>query len=319
VFADEAARARLNAIVHPLVRAEEAGEAEAAAHSGVAALVTDAALLVEAGVHLRFDRLVVVHCRPDLQLRRLMERDGLAEGAARRRIAAQMPADEKRAFAHFEVDTSGSLDDTDAQADALAGGLLALAERPRGPRPEHERAVRCLAGASRQGPRGLSPRGFLRHVLDRGELEMESLGSILRPPAIQPWYRALGATLEDVPPAALMEPLALWATARGRDDDALLAAAASVARLTHGPGSAAAGACFRALVVRHALAGGASPIGAERRDAWLARAERWGGGALDPEGAAAALTVDLDAGGPVVDDVEADGLVRELERLARPD
>ena len=123
VFADAAARARLNAIVHPRVRAEEARRATDVAGRGAALLVTDAALLVEAGAHLRFDRLVVVHCDPGQQLERLRARDGLDEGAARARVLAQMPLAEKRSFAHFEVDTSGSIADTDRAADALARQL----------------------------------------------------------------------------------------------------------------------------------------------------------------------------------------------------
>jgi dephospho-CoA kinase len=89
------------------VREAEARWAAALAGSEGAVLVTDAALLVEAGAHLRFDRLVVVHCDPALQLARLRARDGLDERSARARIEAQMSTAEKRAFAHYEVDTSG--------------------------------------------------------------------------------------------------------------------------------------------------------------------------------------------------------------------
>ena len=101
VFADPGARNRLNALVHPRVREEEDRRAAALAAADAALLVTDAALLVEAGYHLRFDRLVVVHCPPEEQLRRLRLRDGLDEPAARARLRAQMPIDEKRSFAHF--------------------------------------------------------------------------------------------------------------------------------------------------------------------------------------------------------------------------
>src|SRR5262245_49087722 len=77
VFKDPAARARLNALVHPRAREEEGRRAAALGAAGATVIVSDAALLVEAGVHLRFDRLVVVHCPPEEQRRRLMERDGL--------------------------------------------------------------------------------------------------------------------------------------------------------------------------------------------------------------------------------------------------
>ena len=55
-----------------------------------------------------------------------MARDALAEEEARARIRAQMPLGEKRRFGHYEVDTSGTLDDTDAAADRLAAALAAL-------------------------------------------------------------------------------------------------------------------------------------------------------------------------------------------------
>jgi dephospho-CoA kinase len=121
VFADPAARSRLNALVHPRVRdAEGTWRAGLPEGPGEVAVV-DAALLVEAGLHLRFDRLVVAHCGEAEQLRRLMARDGLAEDAARARLRAQMPAERKRRFADLEVDTSGRPEDTDAAATSWSG------------------------------------------------------------------------------------------------------------------------------------------------------------------------------------------------------
>jgi dephospho-CoA kinase len=110
VFADPAARVRLNGIVHPRVRELERRWASAQPKGAV--LVTDAALLVETGAHLRFDRLVVVHCEPAVQLARLRARDGLDERSARARIDAQMPVAEKRGFGHFLIDSSGAPADT---------------------------------------------------------------------------------------------------------------------------------------------------------------------------------------------------------------
>jgi dephospho-CoA kinase len=86
VFSDPSARARLNAIVHPRVRAAEARWAAARGAAGDAVAVTDATLIVEAGAHLRFRRVVVVHCDPAQQLARLQARDGLDEAAARARV-----------------------------------------------------------------------------------------------------------------------------------------------------------------------------------------------------------------------------------------
>jgi hypothetical protein len=137
--------------MHPRVRAEEARRAAAFASDATAVVVTDAALLVESGVHLRFHRLVVVHCRPEEQLARLMRRDRLTEAAARARIQAQMPAQEKRRFAHYDIDSSGPVEWMDRDALQLAGELRALAAtRPAAVSFPLERAVGTLA----HGPSG---------------------------------------------------------------------------------------------------------------------------------------------------------------------
>lgn len=259
VFADGEARARLNAIVHPRVRAAEAEWVAASDSREGAVLVSDAALLVEAGAHLRFDRLVVVHCEPGLQIARLRARDGLDEAAALARVASQMPLAEKRAFAHFEVDTSGLPDDTDRQADALAEELAALARRPRVAHGvDVDTLLGGLAHGPDEGPRGLSPYSLLAAAAEAGGLEMERLAGRLRPPAARPWYRT--AEEADPGPAAarLSVAQAAWALRRAAPDPPFLAAAAgSVARLTHADAVARADACLLALVAQEvALAGG---------------------------------------------------------------
>ena len=107
VFQDETKRQLLNSIVHPLVieRQNEWIEAwEKADPDGIA--IVDAALMIESGSYKRFDKLIVVWCRPEVQLERLMSRDGLSADEAARRIAAQMPQDEKRSYADLSIDTS---------------------------------------------------------------------------------------------------------------------------------------------------------------------------------------------------------------------
>ena len=260
VFRDAAARARLNAIVHPRVRAEEARRAADLAGRGAAVLVTDAALLVEAGAHLRFDRLVVVHCDPGQQLSRLRARDGLDERAAVARIESQMPLAEKRSFAHFEVDTSGSVQDSDRAADALAAELRALAgER----RDSQTVAVGALLGGivhgPEKGPRGLAPASLIAAAAEAGGLEMEGLGRRLTPPAAGPWYRTAEESDPGAAAANLAVALAVWALCRGAADAPFLAGVAgSIARLTHTEGAARADACVLALVAQEvALAAGA--------------------------------------------------------------
>ena len=112
VFADDRARADLEAIVHPAVYA--AIEAWFAIHRrGVA--IADIPLLYETGREHDFDRVVVAACSPELQLQRLTARNRLSADEAQRRIAAQMPIDEKRKRADFVIDTSGSFEETNAQ------------------------------------------------------------------------------------------------------------------------------------------------------------------------------------------------------------
>jgi dephospho-CoA kinase len=256
VFGNEAARERLNAIVHPKVRDEEARRAAAHAASGGTVFVTDAALLVETGVHLRFDRLVVVHCPPEEQLRRLMTRDGISREAARARVGAQMPIAEKRGFGHWQLETSGPLSATDRKADALAGELLALAGSPktRAPLPM-ERALGLLLLGPAKGPRGLDPVGLLEDIVEAGGLEMERLAARLHPPGEGPWYRR-GLAVEPGP-ETLVGPLVLWTLARGGPDPPfLLSAAASLAHLTHGdPVSAAAAGAFALVLLEAAVRG----------------------------------------------------------------
>lgn len=125
VFADAEARAALNALVHPGVRAEAARRFEAAAverRSPVA--VFDAALLVESGTWREFDRLVVVSCRRETQIRRLAARDGLDRAQAEARIDAQAPLEHKLALAHHVIDTEGPLEATRRQTAALWDELL---------------------------------------------------------------------------------------------------------------------------------------------------------------------------------------------------
>lgn len=119
VFADADARRDLEAIVHPEVR--RAIEAwftaiDPARHRfGVVAIP----LLFEAGRERDFDTVVVTTCRPETQLRRLMNRDSLTEDEARRRIDAQLPLDEKVRRADYVVDTEGPPSETEARVRAL--------------------------------------------------------------------------------------------------------------------------------------------------------------------------------------------------------
>jgi len=131
VFADRARLDRLNQIVHPRVAEaldEEFAEMVRARFEGVG--VAEAALLVESDYYKRLDRLIVVWCRPEQQFERLTNSQsgrGMSRAEAERRIAAQMPAEQKRALADDQIDTSGTLDETRRQVDALVVHLKQLA------------------------------------------------------------------------------------------------------------------------------------------------------------------------------------------------
>src|SRR5580692_2091466 len=122
-FADAEKLKRLNAIVHPRVEEEMVRQFAEWEKSGVSdAAFVEAALLVEAGYQKNLDGLVVAWCRPEQQIERLLAR-GLSEVEARRRIAAQMPAEEKLKFATEKIDCSGSLEETRRQVGELADRL----------------------------------------------------------------------------------------------------------------------------------------------------------------------------------------------------
>lgn len=120
VFGDPEQLARLNAIVHPAVRAESQRRFEAAAAADPDGVVVyDVPLLVEARVDDPWDLIVVAHAPAQERRRRLVELRGMAEQAAQERINAQVSDERRLAIADEVVDTSGSLEQTMLQTDAL--------------------------------------------------------------------------------------------------------------------------------------------------------------------------------------------------------
>ena len=123
VFADQAKLDRLNEIVHPRVAEVVFSQFEAWRRSGVPdAAFVEAALLIESGIHKKLDGLVVAWCTPEQQLERLLAR-GLSETEALRRMAAQLPVEEKLRLASEKIDCSGTLEETRRQVEALATKL----------------------------------------------------------------------------------------------------------------------------------------------------------------------------------------------------
>lgn len=127
VFTDEKQRALLNSILHPFIIAaqdEQLRRWEAEDPHGIG--IVDAALMIESGGYKRFDKLVVVHCSPTVQLERLMARNNLARAEAERRIAAQMPQEEKKRYTDYLIDSSNGFEDTRHQTENVYRELRRL-------------------------------------------------------------------------------------------------------------------------------------------------------------------------------------------------
>ena len=114
VFADPEARKRLDAIVHPLVRARATEVAAAAPADAV--VVNDVPLLVETGPAGSYDLVLVVEADPATRVARLVQR-GLTAEDARARMAAQATDEQRRAVADVVLDNSGTLEELEAQVD----------------------------------------------------------------------------------------------------------------------------------------------------------------------------------------------------------
>ncbi|BDV30444.1 dephospho-CoA kinase [Microbacterium terricola] len=120
VFGDPGAVSRLNAIVHPAVRAESAARfARAFAEDADAVVVYDVPLLVEARADDPWDLIVVAHAPAELRAERLIALRGLSATDAAARIASQVGDDRRLAIADVVIDTAGDMEHTLAQTDAL--------------------------------------------------------------------------------------------------------------------------------------------------------------------------------------------------------
>ncbi len=124
VFADEGLRRRLEAILHPAIRAEMQSRA-VAAHGPYVVIAIP--LLVENGLQRHVDRVLVVDCPPDVQLARLLARDGETPEGARAILAAQAGREQRLAVADDVIVNDGTLEDLEARVDALHRRYLELA------------------------------------------------------------------------------------------------------------------------------------------------------------------------------------------------
>jgi dephospho-CoA kinase len=127
VFADPDKLKRLNNLVHPAVfrREDEFIEnARRADPSGI--IVVEAAILIETGSYRRFDRLILAVCTQEQQIERAMRRDGATREEVLARLSRQMPLGEKRKFADYVIDTSGSKESTIEQTRAVYESMRSI-------------------------------------------------------------------------------------------------------------------------------------------------------------------------------------------------
>lgn len=130
VFADEAARRKLNAITHPLIHEHIQAAEEAAVRTGGpgAIVVHDIPLLAEGQRAAEFDVVIVVDVPADVQLSRLAAR-GLPPEQARARMAAQATREQRLALADIVIDNSGTLAGLDRRVSEVWSALLERAKR----------------------------------------------------------------------------------------------------------------------------------------------------------------------------------------------
>ncbi|TCZ75287.1 dephospho-CoA kinase [Paenibacillus albiflavus] len=124
VFGDEAKRKELNNILHPSIRKEIRNRMEKYAISDPDKLiVVDIPLLYESGYDSMFEQIMVVYVPREIQLKRLIHRDGFTQAEAEARLNTQVPIEDKKNLADVLIDNSGSLDTTEAQIEAFWKGI----------------------------------------------------------------------------------------------------------------------------------------------------------------------------------------------------
>ncbi|WP_332769947.1 dephospho-CoA kinase [Phenylobacterium sp.] len=130
VLGDDAAMAKLNSIVHPLVGADRVHFFKAAEAAGADMVVLDIPLLYETGGHANMDAVVVVSAPADQQRERVLARPGMTPERLDAILSRQMADAEKRARAHFVVDTGRGLEPARAQVAEIIATMRDPQRRP---------------------------------------------------------------------------------------------------------------------------------------------------------------------------------------------
>lgn len=117
VFNDNDKLIELNSLTHPRLREKIFNKIKEIENNNKPMVVLDGALLVETGYLDTIDKLLVVKCKQDIQIQRIMDRDNCTKDEALSRINSQMSQEEKTKYADYIIDNSGSLQDLKNQAD----------------------------------------------------------------------------------------------------------------------------------------------------------------------------------------------------------
>ena len=129
VFNSPELLAKLNAIVHPAVfRLEEKMLAAFAQQDPHGIAILEAAILIETGRYAQCDKLIVTACDRETQIARGMKRDGIAREEVVARLSRQLSLEEKKRYADFVIDTSGTKEETVRQVEKAFNELKPLAE-----------------------------------------------------------------------------------------------------------------------------------------------------------------------------------------------
>ncbi len=115
VLGDEAAMAELEGLIHPLVASERDAFLEKTRAAGRRLVILDIPLLFEVGADRDVHAVIVVSTTPEIQMERMLGREGMTHEQAEAMLARQLPDIDKRRRAHFVIDTSGAFDETRRQ------------------------------------------------------------------------------------------------------------------------------------------------------------------------------------------------------------
>ncbi len=125
IFSDKKEQIFINQLIHPLVLKKKKEAIEKLKKEGSYAIfISEAALTIEAGFTDFFDKIIVVYCKKEIQVERLMERDHIDRKEALKKLMSQMAPEEKLKYADYIIDTSGSLQNTVEQTERVYRNLM---------------------------------------------------------------------------------------------------------------------------------------------------------------------------------------------------